>query len=96
MVQTSKDVTLADYKKAFRKMKAKNSKIGFIVNLTAYSIVNTALTAVNLLLVPQFIWCVFPIIGWAIGLAMHYTFGVHFFERFMAACEAQAEYLAKN
>lgn len=94
MVQTTKDITLADYKKAFRKMKAKKSKIGFMVNLTAYSVVNTVLAAVNLIFVPQFIWCVFPIIGWGIGLAMHYAFGVRFFDRFMAACEAQAERIA--
>jgi 1,4-dihydroxy-2-naphthoate octaprenyltransferase len=96
MTQTTKDITLADYKKAWRKMNAKRSKIGFIVNLAAYTVVNSVLTVVNLLYVPQFLWCVFPIIGWGIGLAMHYTFGVRFFDKFMATEEAKAERMAGN
>jgi hypothetical protein len=28
------------------------------------------------MVVPRFLWFYFPLIGWGIGLAMHYLFGV--------------------
>lgn len=96
MVEKTESITLADYKKAYRKMSAKKGKIGFMVNLTAYAVVNSLLTTVNLLFVPQFIWCIFPLIGWGIGLTLHYTFAIRLFDRIMKAKEAKAEYLAKN
>lgn len=96
MVQKSESITLADYKKAYRKMNAKKGKIGFIVNLTAYVVVNSLLATINLLFVPQFIWFIFPLIGWGIGLAVQYTFAVRLFDRLMTAEEAKVEFLAKN
>lgn len=96
MVQKTESITLADYKKAYRKMSARKTKIGFIINLTAYVIVNSLLTTINMLFVPQFIWFIFPLVGWGIGLAMHYTFGVRLFDRLMTAEEAKAESLAKK
>lgn len=96
MVEKTESITLADYKKAYRKMSAKKSKIGFLANLTAYSIVNSLLITINLLFVPQFIWFIFPLIGWGIGLAMHYTFAVRLFDWIMTKGEAKAECLASN
>lgn len=96
MARKTETVALEDYKKAYRKMSAKQGKKGFLIHLTAYVVVNSLLTTVNLLFVPEFIWCIFPLVGWGIGLTMHYTFAVRLFDRIMTAEEAKAEYLAKN
>jgi hypothetical protein len=96
MVERTESLTLAEYKKAYRKMNARKARIGFIANLAAYVIVNSLLIAVNLMFVPQFMWCAFPLIGWGIGLTMHYTFGVHLFDWTMAKEEAKAERLASS
>jgi hypothetical protein len=44
---------------------------GFYGNLTAYSIVNTALIILNLVLSPKHLWFLFPLLGWGIGVAIH-------------------------
>jgi len=96
MVEKTETITLEDYKKAYRKMGAREGKIGFIANLTAYVVVNSLLATMNLLFVPQFTWFIFPLIGWGFGVAIHYTFAVRLFDRLMAEEEAKVECLAKT
>jgi hypothetical protein len=57
-------------------MRTRSEKRGFAIHATIYAFVNTALTAINLALVPQFVWFPFPLVGWGFGLTMHYIFGV--------------------
>jgi len=87
---------LANYQRAYRTLKAKEAKTGFKINLSAYIIVNSILTAINVLLVPVFPWCIFPLIGWGIGVTMHYTFGVRYIGRELAREEAKIEQIAKK
>ena len=35
------------------------------------------LIAINLLVMPEFLWFILPLLGMSIGLAVHYYFGVH-------------------
>jgi hypothetical protein len=72
------------------------AKIGFTIHLTAYLLVNTLLITINLLFVPAFYWFVFPLIGWGIGVTMHYTFGVRRLEAQLKAEEAKIEHIAKS
>ncbi len=87
-------ITLAQYKKAYREIKTKEGKIGFFINFTAYVIVNSLLITINLLLVPQFPWFVFSLVGWGIGLTFHYVFGVHLINKTLDAEEAHVERVA--
>ncbi len=96
MIEKNEGVTLSDYKVAYRKMSARKSRIGVIANFTAYVVVNSLLAAINLLFVPQFIWFIFPIVGWGIGLGLHYTFAVRLFDRLMTREEIEAERMAKK
>ena len=45
------------------------------MHATVYAVVISILTLVNILVVPQFYWFEFPMLGWGLGLFMHYTFG---------------------
>ena len=44
---------------------------GYYAHLTAYVAANLFLAAVNLLTGPGFLWFLFPLMGWGIGLAIH-------------------------
>jgi hypothetical protein len=57
-------------------IEAFQAKKGFIINLTAYAVVNSMLVTINMLTVPQFTWFVFSLCGWGFGLTMLYIFGV--------------------
>jgi len=54
----------------------KNEKRGFRMHRRAYLCVIPLLAIINLTFVPEFLWFLFPMVGWGIGLTMHYLFGV--------------------
>jgi phosphate/sulfate permease len=78
-------ITLADYQRAEREMVHREGKRGFVIHAVVYAVVMTGLTVLNILLITQtvenFVWFVFPLIGWGIGLAMHYLHGVRWADR---------------
>ncbi|MCF7805351.1 MAG: 2TM domain-containing protein [Candidatus Marinimicrobia bacterium] len=49
---------------------------GFRMHRLAYLCVIPLLVLINLTFVPEFLWFLFPMVGWGIGLTMHYLFGV--------------------
>jgi hypothetical protein len=46
-------------------------KVEFRIHLITYIVVNTFLSAINLILSPDYIWVIWPVLGWGIGLLMH-------------------------
>lgn len=52
---------------------------GFYKHLAAYVIVNLMLFFINLVTTPDYFWCVWPLIGWGVAVAVHavrvYAFG---------------------
>lgn len=71
-------ITLAEYEKAEAEVRAQEGRISFYVHAVIYTLVNILLIVTNLMFVPQFLWFFFPLIGWGIGLTMHYLFAVRF------------------
>lgn len=65
--------------KAKKKVKAKK---GFYQHLMSYAIVNAFLFALNMITSSSYMWCVFPMLGWGMGLAFHYVevFGIPGFD----------------
>jgi len=57
-------------------MRRRSEKRGFAIHATTFAFVSSALTAINLALVPRFAWSPFPLVGWGFGLTTHYLFGV--------------------
>ncbi len=57
------------YRKARRRVREKKS---FYTNLTSYVAVMAFLIALNLLTSPTHWWFIYPMLGWGLGLAMHY------------------------
>jgi 2TM domain len=55
------------------------SRRGFKIHAAIYAVVITGLIALSVLLIAftdaNFPWAVFPVVGWGIGLTMHYIYG---------------------
>jgi len=56
------------YKRARRRVDA---KIGFYIHLAVYVGVNVLLIIINLLTSPQYLWFIWPAMGWGIGVFFH-------------------------
>lgn len=71
-----KGITLQDYERAEVEMRASEGRRGFYIHAVVYVLINILLIVINLVFVPAFLWFFFPLIGWGIGLTMHFLFGV--------------------
>jgi two-component system, LytTR family, sensor kinase len=69
---------------------------GFKVHAIIYSCVNAGLRALNILTEPQVLWFNLPLVGWGIGLASHYYFGVSKYLQSFEENELRAEGMAEE
>lgn len=67
--------TLAQYQATERDLAVRDARKGWRIHATVYAVVIPLLTAVNLLVVPEFLWFFFPMAGWGLGLTLHYVTG---------------------
>ena len=44
---------------------------GFYFYLITYIVINAVLVVINLLTSPEYLWFIWPIIGWGVGLVIH-------------------------
>ena len=44
---------------------------GFYFHLVTFILVNAVLVVINLLTSPEYLWFIWPIIGWSVGLVIH-------------------------
>jgi hypothetical protein len=56
------------YQRATRRVEA---KIGFYIHLAVYVGVNILLIVINLVTAPRYLWFIWPLIGWGIGIFFH-------------------------
>jgi len=89
------DISLHEYKKNYREVVKQEEKRDFIIHLIVYVFVNILFLVINLLYSPQHLWFFYPLIGWGIGIAMHYV-GVLWIEKSVKQREAKAEYMARE
>jgi hypothetical protein len=75
------EITLEDYKRAYREMEKEEARRGFVTHLVIYILVNVMLIATNLIYTSGALWFFYPLIGWGIGVAAHYLFGVRWLEK---------------
>lgn len=92
----AQEISLEEYKRAYREVVTEEERRGFAVHLVAYALVNAMLIAINSLYSPRAVWFFYPLIGWGIGVSMHYLFAVRWAERELKDREAKAEYRARE
>jgi 2TM domain-containing protein len=72
-------ITAEQYKDVERGLVLEEARLGWEIPALVYALVIALLTTVNVLLVvftdANFLWFPFPLVGWGIGLAMHYRYG---------------------
>jgi hypothetical protein len=82
-------LTAEEYRKAEFGYTLAEYRRGFKIHAVVYALVVTGLIVLNSLLWvygdSEFPWAVFPLVGWGIGLTLHYIFGIR-----RAADEARA------
>lgn len=44
---------------------------GFYIHVVTYIVVNIVLAAINLVSSPEYLWFIWPLGGWGIGLVLH-------------------------
>ena len=68
----------------------------FLIHLVVYVLVNAMLIAINFIYSPEAIWFFYPLIGWGIGISIHYLSGVRWIQKELEEKEAKAEYKARE
>jgi hypothetical protein len=77
----TRPITIEQYEQAELQMQTEGARRGFVVHAAIFLAVQAVLITINLMVVPEFIWFPFPLIGWGVGLTMHYLFGFLWIER---------------
>ena len=86
-----REITLEDYKAADRQLEREQARRGFTIHAIVYALVMTGLIILNLTVATEFPWAVFPLVGWGIGLTMHYLFGVRWVNKAITDRQARIE-----
>jgi hypothetical protein len=84
---------------AYKRAKKRVEELkGFYAHLIVYVVVNGVLVLINLWTSPGFLWFLFPLVGWGIGLFFHAVFGFGLFGVFTKEWEEKKirEYMEKD
>jgi 2TM domain len=72
----TESITLTEFKQAEEAVAAEEAKTGFEIHVVVYVLVNALLLIINLLNRDGGLWFFYPLIGWGIGLTIHYLAAV--------------------
>ncbi len=92
----AEEISLEEYKKAYREMMVEEEKRDFLIHLVAYVLVNVMIISINFIYSPEAIWFFYPLLGWGIGITIHYLIAVRWIESALKKKEAEAEYRARE
>lgn len=94
MEENKKEISLEEYKKAYREMEKEGAKKGAFIHLAIYIVVNAILIFVDLSSSGE-LWFFWPLIGWGIGVIAHF-FSLQSVEKEFKEKEAEAEKRARQ
>lgn len=77
----SDDMTVAEYKERMYAVERKENRKGLVAHAVVVTMVGLLLATVNMLLMPEFVWFVFPAVGMSAGVALHYLFAILLYDR---------------
>ena len=65
---------MEDFKKAWLELELEDAQKSFLIHLAIYIAGNIFLALVNLYFSPEYIWFIYPLGGWGIGIVTHFVF----------------------
>lgn len=68
----SEEITLEEYKEVYFEVYKERRRKSFFSHLSIYIVVNAAAITINFVFTPTFLWVIFPIFFWGIGVAWNY------------------------
>jgi hypothetical protein len=86
-----REITLEDYKRAERQFELEGARRGLTIHAIVYVSVMTGLFILNFTVATGFLWFIFTLVGWGIGLTMHYLFGFRWVSKAIADRQARIE-----
>lgn len=89
-------IPLEEYKKAYREIVKEEERRMFFIHLVVYIAINIMLIIINFIYSPGIIWFFYPLIGWGIGIVIHYLNSIRWIERRLEEREAKAEYRVRK
>ncbi|HIQ39189.1 MAG TPA: 2TM domain-containing protein [Methanothermococcus okinawensis] len=92
----TKEMSLEEYKKAYREVRKERERKGFIIHLVVYLLANTVMAIYNLVYTPQHLWFFWPLIFWGFGLLCHYLSALRLLEKELEKDEMLAEIRARE
>jgi uncharacterized membrane protein (DUF485 family) len=92
----SEGITLEEYKNAYFEVYTKQRKKSFFLHLTIYILVNVVSIIINIVFTPTFLWVVFPIVFWGIGIVWNYLGAFIWIDERLHETSLKAEDLARK
>jgi 2TM domain len=89
------EITLQDYERAEAEIRANEGRMSFYIHAAVYVLVNILLLVINLVYIPEVLWFFYPLIGWGIGLTMHFLFAVLWVRSGTEGWQAKVVYRAR-
>ena len=89
-------ISLQDYKKAYREIVKEEERKAFMYHAIIYVVANLLLIIINIVYDPEYLWFLYPLIGWGSGITIHYLFDVRWIEKYLEKREEKAEQKAKE
>lgn len=84
-----------EYKKVYRELALEEARRGFISHLITYVAINLLMIIINLLYSPEYLWCLWMLFFWGMGLVSHYLWDVRWKDRELKKMELLAEHRVK-
>jgi hypothetical protein len=94
VISMTERITLDEYQTAERELRTEQERIGFFVHAVVYVLVNALLITINLAYVHAVVWFFYPLIGWGIGLVMHFLFSIVWVQNQTETWQARVEHRA--
>jgi len=67
------------------------AKLSVYIHTTVFVLVMALLTAINLLTSPETLWIQWPLMGWGLGLAVHWIVGMRLADTYRSIEEREIE-----
>ncbi len=92
----SEGITLEEYKKAYFEVYKEQRKKGFFLHLSIYILVNTTSAIINFVFTPTFLWVIFPIVFWGMGVVWNYLGSLVWIDRKLLETSLEADFRLKK